>query len=189
MRVCVLYAGINVSEFSTATEAAALLKTGAFEEMTGTKYTNSSDYLKRGDILVTKTKGHTVVVLSDGAKVTQPKKSLDEIAQEVIDGKWHNGAARRSALKAAGYDPDEVQKRVNEILEGKSLAGTYKVTAPYGLNVRKDPSIYGSVIDVLDHDDRVYCDGYYKDNDDIRWMRVKYGKTTGFCSNKFLQKV
>ena len=44
------------------------------------------------------------------------KKSVTEIAKEVIQGKWGNGSARVEELKAAGYNPDEVQKKVNELL-------------------------------------------------------------------------
>ena len=44
------------------------------------------------------------------------KKSVDEIAKEVINGKWGNGTARKQALTAAGYDYATVQKRVNELL-------------------------------------------------------------------------
>lgn len=69
VRVCLAYAGITVGNFRTSNEAKILLASGAFEEMKGTKYTDQSAYLKRGDVLVTKTQGHTVVVLSDGAKV------------------------------------------------------------------------------------------------------------------------
>lgn len=68
VRNCLLYAGITVASFSTATEASALVATGAFEKLTDSKYCNSSDYLLRGDILVTKTKGHTVIVLDNGVK-------------------------------------------------------------------------------------------------------------------------
>lgn len=68
VQVCVLYAGVKVGSFNTASEAAALLKTGAFIELAGEKYTESPDYLRTGDILVTKTKGHTCVVLNDGPK-------------------------------------------------------------------------------------------------------------------------
>ena len=68
VRVCCLYAGIEVANFNTASEASALLATGAFTELTDHKYTTSSLYLKRGDILVTKSKGHTVVVLSNGSE-------------------------------------------------------------------------------------------------------------------------
>ena len=68
VRVCCAYAGVTLPNFRTPTEPAALLDSGAFVEMKGSKYTDSSDYLKRGDILVTKTQGHTVVVLTNGPK-------------------------------------------------------------------------------------------------------------------------
>lgn len=42
---------------------------------------------------------------------------LDEIAQEVIDGKWGVGTERKQRLRAAGYNPQIVQARVNEILK------------------------------------------------------------------------
>lgn len=47
------------------------------------------------------------------------KKTIDEIAQEVIAGKWGNGSARWNKLTLAGYTEEEqeqIQKRVNEIL-------------------------------------------------------------------------
>lgn len=43
-------------------------------------------------------------------------KSVDEIAREVIAGKWGNGTARKQALAAAGYNHSAVQKRVNQLL-------------------------------------------------------------------------
>lgn len=46
-------------------------------------------------------------------------KSVDELAKEVINGKYGNGDARRSAL---GSRYDEVQARVNEILNGSKPA-------------------------------------------------------------------
>lgn len=49
-----------------------------------------------------------------------PSKSVAEIAQDVIKGVYGNGDDRRNALKALGYDPDEVQAKVNEILKGNS---------------------------------------------------------------------
>ncbi|MBO5090158.1 MAG: SPOR domain-containing protein [Clostridia bacterium] len=42
-------------------------------------------------------------------------KSVDEIAREVINGKWGNGSARKKKLTAAGYDYATIQKRVNEL--------------------------------------------------------------------------
>ena len=66
VRVCCAFAGIKLGDFNTSTEAKVLLASGAFDELTDSKYTKKSDYLMAGDILVTKTKGHTVIVLSDG---------------------------------------------------------------------------------------------------------------------------
>jgi lysozyme len=41
---------------------------------------------------------------------------VDEIAAEVIAGKWGNGSDRKSRLTAAGYDYAVVQAKVNEKL-------------------------------------------------------------------------
>lgn len=46
-----------------------------------------------------------------------PVKSIDEIAKEVINGKWNNYPKRKELLEAAGYNYSEVQGRVNEILK------------------------------------------------------------------------
>lgn len=69
VRICVLYAGVKVADFSTADEVDRLQMTGAFDILKDEKYCKSSDYLLEGDILVTRTKGHTVVVLSNGEKI------------------------------------------------------------------------------------------------------------------------
>lgn len=42
-------------------------------------------------------------------------KSVDELAQEVLQGKWGNGAERKKRLEAAGYDYAAVQKKVNQL--------------------------------------------------------------------------
>ena len=68
VRVCCAYAGIKLPSFNTSNEAQVLLDSGKFKELTGSKYTSQSTYLRRGDILVTRTKGHTEIVLNDGNK-------------------------------------------------------------------------------------------------------------------------
>ncbi len=50
------------------------------------------------------------------AKKPAVKKVVDELAHEVLDGKWGNGDERKKRLTIAGYDYYAVQKRVNEIL-------------------------------------------------------------------------
>lgn len=66
VRVCCAYAGIMLGDFTTGNQASVMLASGKFEELTGSKYTAKSDYLRAGDVLVTKSKGHTVVVLTGG---------------------------------------------------------------------------------------------------------------------------
>lgn len=51
------------------------------------------------------------------AATATAKKSVDELAREVIAGKWGNGNDRQNRLTAAGYDYNAVQARVNELLK------------------------------------------------------------------------
>ena len=46
-----------------------------------------------------------------------PPELIEKIAKEVIQGKWDVGQARMDKLKAAGFDADAVQKKVNELLK------------------------------------------------------------------------
>ena len=77
IRVCVWAAGIQVDDFDTGNEAATLDATKEFDVIRDSAVCSSSVLLLRGDILVTKTKGHTVVVLSNGSKAKpRPKYSI-----------------------------------------------------------------------------------------------------------------
>ena len=55
---------------------------------------------------------------SSGSSGTSGKKSVTEIAKEVLAGKWGNGDERKAALKNAGYDYNAVQAKVNELAKG-----------------------------------------------------------------------
>lgn len=60
----------------------------------------------------------TYITTKSGTAVKEtPKKTVDELAREVIRGDWGNGAERKNRLTAAGYDYSAVQKRVNELLK------------------------------------------------------------------------
>lgn len=50
-------------------------------------------------------------------KNTVVKKTVLELAKEVIAGKWGNGQDRKNRLTAAGYDYTAVQNKVNELLK------------------------------------------------------------------------
>lgn len=45
----------------------------------------------------------------------QERKTIAEVAKEVLDGKWGNGDARKKKLTAAGYDYAAVQAEVNKL--------------------------------------------------------------------------
>ena len=47
---------------------------------------------------------------------TKPIKSALDVAREVLEGKWGNGADRKKKLEDAGYDYNAVQSKVNELL-------------------------------------------------------------------------
>lgn len=65
--------------------------------------------------------------LVNGTSTPTPSKSVATVAQEVINGAWGNGDARKSALEKAGYNYSEVQKKVNELLSGSAKKSVTEV--------------------------------------------------------------
>lgn len=58
-------------------------------------------------------------ILKAGTGTTKkpvPKKSVNELAKEVIAGKWGDGDERRKKLTAKGYNYSAVQKEVNRLV-------------------------------------------------------------------------
>jgi len=51
------------------------------------------------------------------SNIPEKKKSYEEIAKEVVAGKWGNGPERKANLEAAGYDYDPIQHLVNYMLK------------------------------------------------------------------------
>lgn len=67
---------------------------------------------------------------SSGVTGGQNNKSIQTIAQEVIDGKWGNNPQRKQRLEQAGYNYNAVQQEVNRIMKGKTTPSkpkTFKV--------------------------------------------------------------
>ena len=105
VRVCCAYAGITLANFTTPGEPDILLGSGEFIELIGDKYSKQSDYLKRGDILCTKSQGHTVVVLTDGPKCEQgvdPVPTSTKYNVRVLDGNWYVRTEPNKNAKALG---------------------------------------------------------------------------------------
>lgn len=78
--------------------------------------------------------------------VNQPKpssgKSVDEVAKEVIAGKWGNGEQRATALRSAGYSYTAVQNKVNEMLS----AQTVRYTIQYGDTLTAIAEKFGTTV-------------------------------------------
>lgn len=109
------------------------------------------------------------------APAPTPTKSIDEIAREVIDGKWGNYPERKTRLENAGYNYRQVQDRVNEILNGTSkkyiqinaTKGVWCRTGGYGFNAPKYKVIpYGTKCELLAKNVG-YANGY-------NWDKVIY---------------
>lgn len=76
VRVCLAYAGINVGNFTTLNERNVIMATNKFSCQAITKESE----LMEGDILVTKSKGHTVVVVQGYKSEPVPTDPADAIA-------------------------------------------------------------------------------------------------------------
>lgn len=99
VRQCIRESGIEVGNFTTANEASVLTATGQFDKIAYTK--NTVLYL--GDILVTKTKGHTVIVTSGATR------SQNAIATPTIKmgSRGNNARLLQHNLNQCGYDLEE----------------------------------------------------------------------------------
>lgn len=69
------------------------------------------------------------------------RKSVDELAREVIRGDWGNGQDRKDKLTAAGYNYSEVQGRVNEILRGNVSSAPASNVITY--TVKRGDTLWG----------------------------------------------
>lgn len=101
-RVCICYAlKKSIPDFNTSSLVTVVMNTGAFTKLTDSKYTTSSNYLLPGDILVTKIKGHVVIVIE-------------------IDGTTNSNTANTvsSVLKngSIGEDVKTLQKNLNTVI-------------------------------------------------------------------------
>lgn len=212
VRVCCAYAGVMLPNFRTTTEPAALLNSGAFEELTGTRYTDSPDYLKAGDILCTRTQGHTVIVGNDGPKAGQtPPEGLSRgdygtavrAMQEALL-KWDS-----KCLPKYGADGDfgsETEKAVKAYQKavGLPVTGVYDAatraaltgTAPAvkksvevtgdSVNVRTGPGTSGTkILGVVHKGDKLPYQGESRDVSGTPWHMVEFEGVNAWISGKF----
>lgn len=124
--------------------------------------------------------------IADSTPMTTPApttKSIEEVAKEVIAGKYGNGEARKIALKNAGYDPSAVQAKVNELVNGSKTPSftVYKVkVTTSALNIRSGAGTNNKVVGVI-RDRGVYTivdekSGWGKLKSGAGWISLKYCK-------------
>lgn len=89
--------------------------------------------------------GTTTVEVTETPTTT---KTVDELAKEVIAGKWGNGDARKKALTEAGYSYSDVQARVNEMLKAPKAEPEY-YTVVRGDTLTAIARKYGTTVNQL----------------------------------------
>jgi hypothetical protein len=158
-RACVKEAtGKDPGNFTTANEAAVLMATGLFTKISYVSQAKTPVY--NGDVLVTKTKGHTVIVVSG-----RPRKASTTTTKK----KTATDAAKHKKSSLAGTYETTAELNV------RNGAGTKKsimVTIPKGTAVKN----YGFYSNSKGRK-WLYVQFTYKG--------VVY---TGFCSGKYLKK-
>lgn len=165
VRACCIEAGFDPGNFTTATEAAALAKTGKFQNKVTV---TTSTKLYNGDILVTKTKGHTVIVVSGNERTDESNSSTSSTNTSTVK-------------KTVAVDPAKSFD--------KKIAGKYTVTANSGLNLRAGAGTGKSSLAIMEKGEVVQNYGYYTLANGTKWYLVKYEGITGFCSSKYLKKI
>lgn len=135
-------------------KTAPILKSGAAIEIW--QFGGSTNYFRSPQIAgVTTDQDLVCVSWNDEAlpkeEVVIPsveKKSIDQLANEVLAGLWGNGIIRKAKLLSAGYDYNTVQQRVNEIVEQRKQTGkTYIVKK--GDTLTQIAKMYGTTAKAL----------------------------------------
>ncbi len=166
VRGCCIEAGFDPGNFNTANEAACLEKTGKFEKKVAV---TSSTVLYDGDVLVTKTKGHTVIV-------TEGNPRGETSAGSVNGASGNKGNTLIRSLQPAQS-------------KDSSLAGTYKTTSNLNLRYGPGKDKYDSII-ILPAGTKCKCYGYYTKEAGTKWLyvvaTVKGKQYTGYASCKYL---
>lgn len=103
VRACIIQAtGKDVGNITTANEASVLEASGLFEAK---KSVTGEGMLYNGDILVTKTKGHTVIVVSGRARSTATTSNTSTATKSYLskDDKGNDVKTMQTMLIAVGY--------------------------------------------------------------------------------------
>lgn len=213
-RVCCAYAfgwdvagEVSAARFYTGNLTEVLLKTGLFDELQGTQYSDRCDYLMRGDIQCTRTQGHVVIVLNDGALAGQEgvrpvlrrgasgedvremqrmlMKAGGELGAWGADGRF--GAATEKAVltfqKEQRLEQDGVCGPLTwgALEEAALQEGRWVVIRGGNCYVRSGPGVTYPAIGVAMKGERLV----YAGRTDGGWLCVESGGRTGWVSGRY----
>ena len=106
---------------------AVLLECGFMDSSTDVPIILTDEYAEKvatACVEVLADKGGLTKKVVEAPKPTETvvSKSVEEVANEVLQGEWGNGSARKENLEKAGYSYAEVQAKVNELVNGANSA-------------------------------------------------------------------
>jgi len=113
MRAVMRLVGIVCSNFTTATMVSHVMATGMFELLTSDKFCKHSAYLREGDMLVTRSQGHTGMITNDGPKAYDATEIIGKPRLLRLGDYGADVAAVQSdlvKLKDPNFDPKGVDK-------------------------------------------------------------------------------
>lgn len=166
VRICIRYGtGKDVGDIYTGNLKSALLNSGLFEDVTSSVTLSNGNGLYNGDILVTKTKGHTGIIVSGGKGSTTVSNTTTSSSASIV--------------KATG-SADKYNAKYSK---------TYKTTS--NLYMRNDGRKSALAMTIIPKGTACRNYGYYDvDENGAIWLYVSTtvdGKTyEGFCSKKYL---
>ena len=129
VRACIIYAsGKDVGDFNTSNERSVILKSGLFKDVGSYK---QGDTLYNGDILVTRTKGHTVIV-TGGAKKNKEKyypkyngnsgsivEALKAVGEDDVSKEHRAEIAKKNGFSNFKFTSEENSKMLSLLKKGK----------------------------------------------------------------------
>ena len=122
--------GIKVSkDIYTGNMIQAIMATGEFTKLSGSKYVDRGDYNMRGDISVRAGK-HTIMAIEDGEQV---KGSTQDSTTQVVNGQW-KGKVTASVLNIRKQPGAQAAKLVSypQLTKGTEVTVCKSVKAPDG---------------------------------------------------------
>lgn len=97
---------------------------------------------------------NSVLRYGEAEAPTSATKSVDEIAKEVIAGKWGSGVARKKKLEAAGYTYSTIQNRVNALLNTNTKVESVVHKVKKGDTLSEIAAKYGTTVDEIIRNNR-----------------------------------